>query len=259
MIHPATVLPHYDAEMRQRPIPGPGSRVERLDGLVRVVGEENYVLYANLTVANVRDVVATQAEYFRRTGVEAEWKVFGHDPDVGLEALLADEGFVPGEPETLVVFDLQDGVPGGAPPSGIEVRRVTDDAGVADAVRANATAFGRDESRSLEKYTAWFRDPNESLFVAYVGEVPAASARLELVPDRSFAGLWGGGTDPAYRGRGLYRSLVTARAVLALSRGYRYLTVDARATSLPILVRVGFVPLTTTRPWVLPPHSLPRP
>ena len=50
----------------------------------------------------------------------------------------------------------------------------------------------------------------------------------------SLPGLWGGGTLPAWRGRGIYRALVAYRAGLAASRGYRYLTVDASADSEPI-------------------------
>ena len=64
-----------------------------------------------------------------------------------------------------------------------------------------------------------------------------------------FAGLWGGGTLPAWRGRGIYRALVGYRAGLAARRGYRYLTVDASADSEPILRRLGFRCLARTTPW----------
>ncbi len=54
-----------------------------------------------------------------------------------------------------------------------------------------------------------------------------SSARLELTPGGDFAGLWGGGTVPEWRGRGLYRALVAHRARIAAERGYRHLLVDA--------------------------------
>jgi hypothetical protein len=38
-----------------------------------------------------------------------------------------------------------------------------------------------------------------------------------------FATLWGGGTLPAWRSRGIYRAIVAYRANLALRRGFRYL------------------------------------
>ena len=81
--------------------------------------------------------------------------------------------------------------------------------------------------------------------------MPVSSGRLELAPGKAFAGLYGGGTRPDYQGRGVYRALVAARAAEARRRGHRYLTVDARETSRPILQRIGFQPLTTIRDWTL--------
>ena len=77
-------------------------------------------------------------------------------------------------------------------------------------------------------------------------------ATCSRVPGRAFAGLYGGGTRPDYQGRGVYLALVAARAAEARRRGHRYLTVDARETSRPILQRIGFEPLTTLRDWTLP-------
>ncbi len=73
---------------------------------------------------------------------------------------------------------------------------------------------------------------------------------MELVPGTSFAGLWGGGTVEAWRGRGLYRALVAHRARVAAAHGYRYLQVDASPMSRPILERLGFHALTTTTPYL---------
>jgi GNAT superfamily N-acetyltransferase len=76
---------------------------------------------------------------------------------------------------------------------------------------------------------------------------------MELVPGTPFAGLWGGGTVEAWRGRGIYRALVAHRAQVAAARGYHYLQVDASSQSRPILERLGFAPLTTTTPYVYTP------
>jgi GNAT superfamily N-acetyltransferase len=72
---------------------------------------------------------------------------------------------------------------------------------------------------------------------------------MELVAGTRFAGLWGGGTVESWRGRGVYRALVAHRARVAADRGYRYVQVDALATSRPILARLGFELLTTTTPY----------
>jgi hypothetical protein len=47
--------------------------------------------------------------------------------------------------------------------------------------------------------------------------------------------------------------LVSYRARLADSRGHTLLQVDASDDSRPILQRLGFVPLTTTTPYVFRP------
>ena len=74
----------------------------------------------------------------------------------------------------------------------------------------------------------------------------------ELHDGTEFASLWGGGTVPAWRGRGVFRALVAHRAALAAARGCRYLQVDASDDSRPILQRLGFVQLAVTTPFVHP-------
>ncbi|MCI4339203.1 MAG: GNAT family N-acetyltransferase [Thermoplasmata archaeon] len=248
----------YDREMRKDPAAYAGARIEPLGRIVRVVGEENYVIFSDLGGTDAARVVHEQADHFRRAGAEVEWKVFGHDLPENLESLLAAEGFVPDELETLVVLELPASSRAEPRPPGLEVRRVTDEAGLRDAATVNAAAFGPGGRPFVERWAAWIRDPTQGLFVAYLDGAPVASGRLEMPAGRSFAGLYGGGTAPAFRHRGIYRTLVAARADVARERGYRFLTVDARETSRPILERLGFVPLTTTRPWVLRPGADPR-
>ncbi len=251
MLHPDEVLALYDAEMRRNPVPYPGTRVEHIASIVRVVGEENTILFSDLTEANARSIIAEQAEFFRRAGTDAEWKTFGHDQPKELPALLEAAGFIPDAPETLVVCDLRTNAFGGAAPQGAEILRVTDEARLHDAQLANDAAFGRDAQPLASRFRDHLADPELGLFVAYVDGNPVATGRLEMPLGRSFASLWGGGTVPRYRRRGLYRGLVAVRAALARGHGYRFLTVDARESSLPILERLGFVPLTTTRGWLL--------
>lgn len=248
------LLALYDREMRREPVAYPGARIERLGRIVRVVGSENTVIYSDLGEDDAPAAIAEQAAFFRAAGAEAEWKAFGHDQPSNLPRLLADAGFVPDEPETIVVYDLTNGTPGGPPPADVAVRRIGDTDGLADAERANRAAFGPDAHPSRARGAEWLDDPRNAMYVAYVGGAPVASGRLEMPEERSFAGLYGGGTAPDLRHRGIYRGLVAARAVEARTRGYRFLTVDARETSRPILERLGFVPLTTARGWILRPR-----
>ena len=142
-------------------------------------------------------------------------------------------------------------MPSFAPPNGIEIREVRDRQGAVDLETVNAAAFGEEKPWRLEELLRRLEDPNQALFVAYDRGVPVSSGRLDLAGGTAFAGLWGGGTRPDYQGRGVYRALVSARAAEARRRGCRYLTVDARETSRPILERIGFQPLTKIRDWVL--------
>jgi GNAT superfamily N-acetyltransferase len=117
--------------------------------------------------------------------------------------------------------------------------------------RVHERAFGTDSTRMRHQLLAQLTGDPESVVavVALVGEEPVSAARMELLPGTRFAGLWGGGTVEAWRGRGVYRALVAHRARVAADRGYRYVQVDALATSRPILARLGFEPLTTTTPY----------
>src|SRR5262249_26203369 len=62
------------------------------------------------------------------------------------------------------------------------------------------------------------------------GEVVCAGW-IRFRESTEFASLWGGGTLPEWRSRGIYRALVAYRANLAASRGVRYLYVDASPDS----------------------------
>ena len=75
------------------------------------------------------------------------------------------------------------------------------------------------------------------------------------MPGTPFATLWGGSTLPPWRRHGIYKGLVVHRARLAAQRGYTYLQVDATDHSRPILEGMGFVPVTTTTPYIFRPAS----
>jgi GNAT superfamily N-acetyltransferase len=243
------VLARYDAEIRADPPAEPG--VERLwaEGVLRTIGAYNFIGWWDFPASEARAAAAREAAFF--AGKEVEWKVFSHDRPAGLGEALAAAGFEQGERETFLALDLDGNVPLHDPPAGIEVREVADAAGAADLVAVSDAAFGRAEPWRLEALIARLGDPTQALFVAYDGERPISSGRLELAPGKAFAGLYGGGTAPDYQGRGVYSALVAARAAQARRRGHRYLTVDARETSRPILERLGFEPLATIHAWTL--------
>ena len=162
-----------------------------------------------------------------------EWKYYSHDGPELRERLLA-AGLVPEDEETVVVAEAASIPP---PPDDVELRLVND-----EFVDLAADVFG-DRFDLPEKAVA---------VVAVVDGEPVSGGRVDFEDGVEFAGLFGGITLPEYRGRGLYRATVAKRAELARERGYRLLYSDALPTSRPILGRLGFVPITTTTPFVFP-------
>ncbi|SBV02499.1 Acetyltransferase (GNAT) domain-containing protein [Streptomyces sp. Ncost-T6T-1] len=250
----------YDRTMREWARPdGPGVRVERDGPLVRQVGgpdDWNGVVWSSpdLDAAGADAAIAAQIGHCAALGLpEFEWKLYAHDGPADLGDRLRAAGFVPEPPETLLVAPAELLSGPVALPDGVTLRPVTDAAGAELMARAHERAFGTDGSRLLHQMVRRLEEAPED-FVAVMavdgdGE-PVCSGRMELYPGTGFAGLWGGGTVAEWRGKGVYRALVTYRARIAAERGYHYLQVDASDMSAPILARLGFTALGTTTPYV---------
>ncbi|MFE4589313.1 GNAT family N-acetyltransferase [Streptomyces laurentii] len=246
----------YDRQLRLGARPdGPGVRVERDGPVVRQTGPAhgwNGVLWSGLGPDDADTVIAAQIRHFTSAGRTFEWKTYGHDHPADLGARLVSAGFVPEDTETLMVRETA--TPSGPEdlPDGVELREVTDAAGVALLVRVHDLAFGKDSADLGRRVLDQLADAPDTVVavVAFHAGEPVSAARLDLPPDSDFAGLYGGGTVEEWRGRGLYRALVAYRARIAAVRGYRYVQVDAADTSRPILRRLGFEALTTTTPYV---------
>jgi GNAT superfamily N-acetyltransferase len=161
-----------------------------------------------------------------------EWKYYSHD-DPELPERLVAAGLEPQAEETVVVAESASIAP---PSPEVDLRQEPETFS-----ELAKRVFGRDHG--------WL--PGDVLaVVAYVDGQAVSGGRVDLDPGVEFAGLFGGVTLPEYRRRGLYAATVAWRAQIARDRGYRYLYVDALPTSRPILERLGFVQLTTTRPYV---------
>jgi len=256
-VDPAQVLAEFDAEMRAVPERSPADVVEEVEGIVRVVGAESWVIFSRLDSSTAPSAVRAQAAYFRGTGRRVEWKLFAHDRPPELARLLEAAGFVAEPTETMVALDLTEASPATELVPGVEVRRASGAADLELASRVSLEAFGAKDGWHASQFAPRLGDPSFGVYLAWVDGQPVGEGRLELPDGRRFASLWGGGTLPAFRGRGVYRALVAARAVVARARGFRYLTVDARPTSRPILERLGFTPLDSVTGWVLDPSRLP--
>ncbi|TJZ59370.1 GNAT family N-acetyltransferase [Streptomyces piniterrae] len=249
----------FDRQMRREATAdSPGARVERDGDVVRQVGgadDWNGVVWSDLDGSTADAAIAAQVRHFTSLGREFEWKVYAHDRPADLGERLRTAGFTAEPAEALMVAPVRGLRAAGAdfgPPEGARLLPVADAAGVELLVRVHEEVFGRPGARLRHRLLGRLaEDPGSvAMVVAMAGDLPVSAARIELTRGNVFAGLWGGGTLPAWRGRGLYRALVAHRAWIAEARNFSYLQVDASDQSRPILERLGFSTLSTTTPYL---------
>ena len=250
----SAVLAAFDEQVRRTPMPEPTIRIEHDGAVVRVVADGdawNGVVWSRLDETNADMVIAAEVARFSASGREWEWKYYSYDQPSDLPDRLRAAGLVAGPEESLMVAAIDDLDLEVALPEGVRLVPVTDAATVDALVQAVNEAFGESHD-GLGRHllsTLTVQPPIVAAGVAMAGERPIAAGRLELPPSGEFAGLWGGGTVPDWRHRGVFRSLVAYRAEIARDRGFRYLQVDAAEASRPILERLGFVELAKTVPF----------
>ncbi|BBH69553.1 hypothetical protein ACTI_62380 [Actinoplanes sp. OR16] len=251
------MLALYDRQVRYGARPEtPAARIDRTDRIVRHVGggqDWNAVVWSDLGESTADEVIAEQAAYFREHGWDLEWKLYAHDQPADLGKRLEAAGFTADEPETLMVAAVDELDRAVRLPDGVRIDEVTDPAGIDLMVTVSEQAFGHSIPWLRPRLLAQLAGApqNTQLLVAMAGDTPVSAARMDLIPGTAFAGLWGGGTLAAWRGRGIYRALVAHRARRAAELGYSFVQVDATDQSRPILRRLGFSALTTTTPYNL--------
>lgn len=218
------------------------------------------VFWTDLDAHDADPVIAAEIAFFAGRGEEFEWKHFSYDRPPDLADRLVAAGFTPEEPESLMVAEVDaviKAMPHATLPAGLRLERVIDGAGVDRLIGVSERVFGKDKSDLRAELLTLLADAPETteMMVVMAGDEPVSSARMDFLPGSEFSGLWGGGTLPQWRRRGIYRALVRYRAELAAGRGYRYLTVDASDDSRPILEHIGFECLATTTPYLWVPPS----
>jgi hypothetical protein len=225
--------------------------------LVTFAGGRGFVTYRDVGDADsdgIAQLVAGALAHYRAEPeiTRVEWKTRGHDRAPGLHGALVEHGFLPEQPESIMIGEaalLAVDVP---LPEGIQLRRVTSERDVHALSAMQEEVFGgrfADEMAAALLRRLGFGDGMELWVAETDGEI-VGSGRLEPVPGTEFAGIWGGATRPQWRGCGIYRALTAARARSALALGKRLLHSDSTEGSRPILERSGLVKVSTTTPYL---------
>jgi hypothetical protein len=254
-------LAAYDRQLRTDAETPSAIAVQRLGPLrlVTFAGGRGFVTYQDLGGADAVTVarwVGEALEHYRAdaTITRVEWKTRGHDRAPGLHQALTSSGFVPDEPESIMIGEARRLAVDVALPDGIGLRQVTSEPDVRAMCAMQAEVFGDSDADAEGIATAVLRrlaaGDGMQLWVAEAGGQIVSAGRLEPVAGTEFAGIWGGATRPQWRGRGIYRALTAARARSALALGKRLMHSDSTEFSRPILERSGLVKVSTTTPYL---------
>lgn len=262
---PDELLRVYDVEVR-------GSFAERLPGgwtgepdgpLTRcVTPRDGFAMFtadaSGLSAGDLNALVDRTFAYYAERGLGFEWKTFDHDR-TDLLPLLQTHGARPEPHEAIVMGEAQRLAVEAPLPDGLIMTSTTDRADLERIAALMSDVWHQDRSWMADDLAARLAgtEPIE-IFIVKDGDIAVSAAWLVPLPGTRIAGLWGGSTRAAYRGRGIYRALVARRARLAVARGYPILQVDASDDSRPILERLGLQVVGGTTPYVTAAATMAR-
>lgn len=221
--------------------------------LATFAGGRGFVSYRDLSgadSASVRSLVARAVTHFESDPDVAvvEWKTRSHDDVPGLEGALVEHGFVSGVVESVMVGTAESLAVEVSVPEGVLLRRIMAECDVRRMAQMQSEVFG--EPSHLDELLAEVAgDHGAEYWIAEAAGEVISAGRLNPVPGTVFAGIWGGATRPAWRGKGIYRALTAARARSALRGGKTLIHSDSTQDSRRILERYGFAHVTDTVPY----------
>jgi GNAT superfamily N-acetyltransferase len=223
-------------------IPLPDTQVIERPGWLQLItpslrqGGLNEVAYSALDEKEADAVIDETLEQYRRLGLRFRWSVGPDSRPADLAERLERRGLRRNETLGMIRGTAVPALPEGD----ITVERV-DERTVEEYSRTMAEGWEMDPGPiiAFNRMVLTHPDRRHDFFLARYRGTPAGTAGL-VTFERSVY-LLGGVVLSAFRGRGLYRALVTARLGYAAGRGIPFATVHSRAsTSGPLLERLGF-------------------
>ncbi|WP_375748631.1 GNAT family N-acetyltransferase [Vibrio sp. HN007] len=231
----------------------PGCQKFQDEQVVKIVSpgkHGSYINYFCLNAAQADTRIKQEIDFFTNLDKSFEWKVYDTDYPSDMGERLVQLGFVAGEKESFMVFDIEKHYHRFAnhQPACTKVTSVEQ---IKDTMSIHPKVWGGDfthqEQALINQFT---EDPDSvSIYNAYADGKTVSSARITFNGNSPFAGLWGGSTLEEYRGKGHYTDLLAARVLEAKKRGIKYLIIDASDMSRPIVEKYGFEFVTYTTPY----------
>jgi GNAT superfamily N-acetyltransferase len=200
------------------------------------------VAWSKLDESNADVEIAKQIEYFSSRGLGFAWRVYDADLPLDLRSRLERAGLHLDYTSELMIAKVADVSTDVDLPPSVSLSTESGQVGIDRLIEVHEKVFGTDHSQLRRSLLAQFSTSPwlSELVVIMADGVPVSSSRVEFLPDRDFASLWGGSTLSQWRGKGLFRAMVAQRTREAAKRGYSYLYVTASSESRPILERLSF-------------------
>lgn len=244
------LLALFDRQLRQD-IEYPDMQKEVTSFVVRFIRSmpgRSIVLYSKIGNNRASTVIEKEIEYFNSRGLDWDWKFYTHDKPSDLPDRLVKLGFVPDEPDAVMVLDLLEAPPELFRIPSVSIHQVKDAAALNNVIQVMEQVYGGNFSWITARLGAHLRIPGYlNVYVAEVNGQPGCAGWVYFPPNSDFATLWGGSTVTGMRNRGLYQAVLAARVQEAFRRGRRFLCLDASPMSQPIVAKRGFRHLTTTQ------------
>lgn len=208
---------------------------------------ETLIMWHRFGAEDTERVVARELEFFAGAA-DLNWKIYDGDEPSNLAAALEANGLRGDEFNSLMVCDAKRMALLPLPvDADVRLLRTSEDVDLLESVWDNVWPEGSGGWVEVMREALVERPDLLKMLVACADGEPVTTAYVVLDPRGMFAYLGGGSTVAAYRGRGLYRTLVQQRARLAHEAGIRYLVVEAGAQSRRILEKLGFWCATEVR------------
>ncbi len=238
---------------------GTGSEVTATSDVVRWCADGDLgwseVAWSNLDESNADAEIAQQIEYFAAKELGFAWRVVETDSPEDLGTRLERAGFILNGTSELMIARVADVPHDDVLPPGVTLSTAGGPGDIDRLIEVHEKVFGIDHSQLRRSLLQQFESSPQvgHLVVAMAQGVPVASSRVDFLPDREFAGLWGGSTLPEWRGKGLFRAMVAYRSREAAKRGYSYVYVIASSESQPIFERLSFESFGTVHTYMWRP------